>query len=286
MNICEYGCGQEAIYQFKNGKWCCSKFLLSCPEIRKNQQGKNHPRIGKQHSNTSKKKMSESHTGKKGYWTGKKRSVKTKNKISKQLKGKSLSILTRINMKTSIQNIIDRYPFFSKIEEMRYNPDKLSEKEIQVHCKNHNCLNSKEQGGWFTPSYHQLYERIRQIENVNGTDGSYFYCSQECKLECPLFNLHSDPFKEVIELYTHEEYDTWRNLVLEQDNYECQKCGSKENLHCHHIIPVKLEPLFALDLDNGIVLCKDCHYKYGHKTGTECSTGNLANKVCNKKGKI
>ena len=23
-----------------------------------------------------------------------------------------------------------------------------------------------------------------------------------------------------------------------------------------------------------------CHIKYGHKKGTECSTGNLANKIC------
>jgi len=31
MKLCDYGCGQEAKYQFKNGKWCCSvesqKFL-------------------------------------------------------------------------------------------------------------------------------------------------------------------------------------------------------------------------------------------------------------------
>jgi hypothetical protein len=26
--------------------------------------------------------------------------------------------------------------------------------------------------------------------------------------------------------------------------------------------------------------CEECHYKYGHKSGTECSTGNLANKIC------
>jgi hypothetical protein len=31
--ICNYGCGQEAKYQFKNGKWCCSKNHKSCPAI-------------------------------------------------------------------------------------------------------------------------------------------------------------------------------------------------------------------------------------------------------------
>ncbi len=30
MNICSYGCGKEAIKQFKNGKYCCSERPNSC----------------------------------------------------------------------------------------------------------------------------------------------------------------------------------------------------------------------------------------------------------------
>ena len=33
--LCDYGCGQEAKYQLKNGKWCCCKSFNSCPAIRK-----------------------------------------------------------------------------------------------------------------------------------------------------------------------------------------------------------------------------------------------------------
>jgi hypothetical protein len=33
--LCDYGCGQEAKFEFKNGKWCCSKSQNSCLEIRK-----------------------------------------------------------------------------------------------------------------------------------------------------------------------------------------------------------------------------------------------------------
>jgi hypothetical protein len=33
MEICEYGCNQKAKYQFKNGKWCCSKNHKQCPGI-------------------------------------------------------------------------------------------------------------------------------------------------------------------------------------------------------------------------------------------------------------
>jgi NTP pyrophosphatase (non-canonical NTP hydrolase) len=184
--------------------------------------------------------------------------------------------------KLTLIKLKKKYPFFAQIEEMRYNPDKPGKKEIQIHCKNHNCKNSKEKKGWFIPTYIQLYERIRSLEK-NGKDHAYFYCSDKCKQECPLYySKGRDPFKDQELSYTYEEKQIWNQTLLERDNYECQMCGSKENLHCHHIIPIKLEPMLALDPDNGIVLCEDCHYKIGHKTGTECSTGNLAKIICKK----
>ena len=37
---CEYGCGQEANWKLKNGKYCCSEYDSSCPAIRKkNSEG-------------------------------------------------------------------------------------------------------------------------------------------------------------------------------------------------------------------------------------------------------
>lgn len=38
--ICEYGCGREAKFQFKNGKWCCSSHHKKCLKLRKDQEGK------------------------------------------------------------------------------------------------------------------------------------------------------------------------------------------------------------------------------------------------------
>jgi len=35
MELCDYGCGQEAKYFFKNGKNCCSKNHGSCPNRKK-----------------------------------------------------------------------------------------------------------------------------------------------------------------------------------------------------------------------------------------------------------
>jgi len=253
MKICNYGCGQGAKYQFKNGKWCCSKNHSSCPEIRK--------------------KLSKTHKGQKHHLFGKTRSEKTKKKIS---------ITQKEKQGLTIKKIKERYPFFSHIEEMRYNPDKPGEKEVQVHCKNHNCPNSKEKGGWFIPTRNQLGERIRSIESPKGFGEDNFYCSQECKNQCPLYGLREDPNKDTKTQipYTQEEYNIWRQKVLEQDNYTCQYCRDKAT-HTHHIKPVKTHPHLALDPDNGISFCKNCHYKIGHKTGTECSTGNLAKEQCN-----
>ncbi len=96
----------------------------------------------------------------------------------------------RINSKRrTIEKIKKKHPLLYKEEEMRYNPDKPEKKEIQVHCKNNLCVYSKEKGGWFTPIYRQIEQRITGLNN----NKSYFYCSEKCKEECILFNLHEDP---------------------------------------------------------------------------------------------
>ena len=304
MKLCDYGCGQEGKYQFKNGKWCCSENVAKCPYI-KNKRKMKHKIFFEIETEEQKRIRIEKHMG---IWDSKKRNQarektinqwnkeghkklhsnikkeiyknetyenkkKRYNKI-KQAWSKEKRKTRSKNYSLSIDYIIKKYTLFSKIEEMRYNPE--VEGEIQVHCKNHNCPNSKEQGGWFTPSKIQLSERIRQLENENGNDGSYFYCCDECKNECPLYySRGKDPFTE--KNYTQEEYQTFREHVLKRDNYICQYCGEQAE-HVHHERPQKLEPFFSLDPDYAISVCKDCHYKYCHKD--ECSTGSLANKIC------
>ena len=292
--LCDYGCGQEAKFQFKNGKWCCSNHFRQCPNQSKKYKNKNNPMYGRHHKKSSIKKMMS---------TLKKidRSKITKlsynDKLIKVRKNKAIELWSSdkfrekntqaIKNSWKQQNIINKhkrtitklkkYSFFSKVEEMRYNPDKPGEKEIQVHCKNHNCPNSKEQGGWFTPLGRQLEGRLNALEN-NGNDLNYFYCSNKCKQECPLYNLKSDPFKNITHSYTSSEYQQFRTNVLERDDYKCQYCGKKAE-HVHHERPQKLEPFFALDPDLAWSVCKKCHYKYGH-SDKDCNTGNLANKIC------
>lgn len=181
--------------------------------------------------------------------------------------------------KLSIKKINERYSFFSKVEEMRYNPNKPGEKEIQGRCKYFDCMNSKEKDGWFTLTTSQLYERIRCLER--GDDHAYLYCCQKCKDACPLYySRGTDPFRKTESPYTYEEYQTFRQYVLTRDSSICQFCGD-EATDVHHERPQKLEPFFALDPDYAWSSCEGCHYSKGH--AGECNTGNLAKKVCQQK---
>lgn len=223
--------------------------------------------------------------------TGKKHSKESIKKMRLAKIGKKLNHITRQKMSLSqlscyndrntltIEKINELYPFFSKVEEIRYNPDKPEEKEIQVHCKNHNCPNSKEKGGWFTPNKRHLRDRIYAIEKTNGNDGNYLYCSEECKTVCPLFGLNpSYEINKNYEItYTPGEYQTFRKFVLERDEYKCQYCGEKAT-NVHHERVQKLEPFFSLDPDFAWSCCKKCHCQKGHQE--ECSTGKLANQIC------
>jgi 5-methylcytosine-specific restriction endonuclease McrA len=56
-----------------------------------------------------------------------------------------------------------------------------------------------------------------------------------------------------------------KQIVFERDNYTCQICGkTKEelgNVHlcCHHIDPIKNNPVESADVDNCISVCRTCH---------------------------
>lgn len=245
MIVCDYGCGKEGIYYFPTvEKWCCSKSQNSCENLRKKHSirmiGKNNPMFGKKREFT-------------------------KEVIKKQSAGRKLTI----------EKLKKRYPFFTSVEEMRYNPSNPD--EIQVRCKNHLCENSKEKEGWFSPTVSQIIERRRALEHPEGNDGRYFYCCEECKELCPLYNLKGDPQSKKEVYFTSKEYEIFREYVLKRDVYICQFCGD-EATDVHHEKPQKLEPFFTLDPDYAWSCCEKCHYEKGHVDN--CSTGRLASIVC------
>jgi len=324
--LCEYGCGQEAQYQFKNGKWCCEKSKNSCPYQKKINSEKNKNKrlgripwnkgktgiysdetinklrianIGKTLSDETKlkigkaskgnnyckgRKLSKTHiekikkanSGKNNGMYGKKHSTETRKKIKKVLMTPTVNRKIVNANKGKVSKLKLKLKDFKKKNPLLFEIEELKEKNGKIfgHCKNHNCPNSKEQGGWFEISNTQLFNRINSILYF---DGSYFYCCEECKQKCPLFNLQSDPNKTSEVIYSYTEYQTFRNEVLKRANNKCEYCGEKAT-HVHHSRPQKLEPFYSVDPDFGIACCEKCHYKHGHKD--ECSTGQLANKVC------
>ena len=62
------------------------------------------------------------------------------------------------------------------------------------------------------------------------------------------------------------EYKEWRKSVFIKAKYACQCCGVKGDrntqLHAHHIYNFAKYKDLRFDVDNGICLCKECHYKF------------------------
>jgi len=204
--------------------------------------------------------------------------------IEKQKKSTLKNNNGRHHLKLTYKQVQEKYPDVVEIEKLIEGPNG----EILGHCKNSSCKNSEENGGYFDVS---KYIRDRN-RGINGSDTDYFYCCEECKHSCPLFGRSAKQLHNLINEnpeipHTQEEYSTWRNEVYHRQRVEnntdinfCEKCQATENLHVHHIQPQKLEPGYSLDPINGIVFCEKCHYEIGHEKGTECSTGNLASKIC------
>lgn len=62
----------------------------------------------------------------------------------------------------------------------------------------------------------------------------------------------------------------WRKFVFGRDNYTCQKCGKRGGkLHPHHIMNFAKHKELRYDPENGITLCKNCHFDFHLIYGTK-----------------
>ena len=160
--------------------------------------------------------------------------------------------------------------FYEKIklyEECQRDPE--NPELIQVRCKY--CNN------WFNPTYSQLDSRLKVMTGTKRANN--LYCSGACKKACPIFGKQKYP--RGFEQGTSREVQAeLRKMVLERDNWTCQKCGkSKEDfpeleLHCHHIFPLNEDPIGSADIDNCETLCAECH-QWKHQNIPGCSYKEL-----------
>ena len=63
------------------------------------------------------------------------------------------------------------------------------------------------------------------------------------------------------------EVRAWRDSVIGRDG-SCRACGSREELHAHHVVPWAIAPHLRLLVRNGVVLCQRCHVQQ-HKNLVE-----------------
>jgi len=268
MKLCDYGCNKEGKYQFKNGKWCCSKYLSQCPEMkRKNREGNKNKFPKGEHPNR----------GKQAWNKGIPRSKEEKELISKRTKEEMA--------KPEVKELLKMKPSLLKEQHPRWNGGYYNKgiplyntyayrMDYAENCRRNNddrnILETKCAycGSWFIPTISQVYERIRALEGRNYGE-QRIYCSNKCKMECPIYHQILYP-KDSKPKTSREVHPELRQMRFKIDNYTCQKCGKhqgelKVGLHCHHIEGIRWEPLESADLDKCITVCKNCHLEIHKK---------------------
>ena len=114
-------------------------------------------------------------------------------------------------------------------------------------------------------------------------EGKAKYCSQAC-YDAERANPNRSQQEK---LRFTREYRDWKLAVLERDNFTCQQCGltSAEGavLVAHHIKSFKDNPNLRTDLDNGITLCRSCHYEIHHGRQLEYGKCKDCGKRCSQR---
>ncbi len=121
-------------------------------------------------------------------------------------------------------------------------------------------------GKWCIPTDTEISSRIMAL-NGNMPGEYRLYCSDNCKHACSIYRKVKYPegFKPAT---SREVQPQLRQMVLERDDWTCQKCGETDaELHCHHITGVEQNPIESADVDNCITFCKNCHEYIHYQTG-------------------
>lgn len=68
-----------------------------------------------------------------------------------------------------------------------------------------------------------------------------------------------------IEIRNSLKSKKWRNKIFVRDDWTCRKCKRRGiELHAHHILGFSESHRLKFNINNGISLCKECHWRF-HK---------------------
>jgi len=95
--------------------------------------------------------------------------------------------------------------------------------------------------------------KIRDLWRKNNPERVLKWSIKHLEKNCILFNLTTVEYKYAL--------NSWSKTIRKRDENKCQMCGSKENLNAHHIIYKSNYPQLSLNINNGITLCRYCHYE-------------------------
>jgi len=274
---CE-SCGEPFLFTNLNSVNCSR----SC-----DTSGKNNPFYGKKHTDETKEKLSKFQ--KEWLKTHKHptEDIEVRKKISDSKKGEKHPFFNKLGVNSANwkggyhSKGIPTYDTYAHqlewTEEVRRNKEDPNVLEVR-------CFKCKE---WYTPSWNNISNRIQHLKG-NYTNSNHFYCSKECKNSCSIFGKSAKTLMKEdairagrlswLEL-SREIQPELRQMVLERDEYKCVKCNDSNNLECHHIYPVNIEPLLSADIDNCITLCAKCHVKV-HKEIDGCNYNQLHIEEC------
>ena len=102
--------------------------------------------------------------------------------------------------------------------------------------------------------YYDNYEKIRvqqKIYQENNPEVGLKSMRKQMKYIGSFLGLDS--------LQTTAAILSWSRTIKKRDGKKCTWCNSTENLVAHHIWHKAYCPESALDVDNGITLCHECH---------------------------
>ena len=90
---------------------------------------------------------------------------------------------------------------------------------------------------------------------------------------CGLRMYNPDVPDEIRQIWrTGEQYKKWvKNIRNKYDN-KCDICGNSKMLVAHHLVNWLSHPELRFDINNGICLCRQCHYNFHSKYGLNRNT--------------